>query len=145
MLSSLLLQDKSKNSKTIQFTSLYKKDTLSSFLTYCCVVYSSRNSNIIEGIQEYVVSVYVKIRLSSLLFYHHTYIIKSCTEFRLISFLILTLYSRLASVGILGKEREAGVGKLGWHGNFDTDLKGVISFKIPWAGFLNFFEIATVY
>ena len=26
----------------------------------------------------------------------------------------------LASVGILGKEREPGVGKLGWHGNFDT-------------------------
>ena len=27
--------------------------------------------------------------------------------------------SRLASVGILGKEREPVVGKLGWHGNFD--------------------------
>ena len=27
---------------------------------------------------------------------------------------------RLASVGILGKGREPGVGKLGWHGNFDT-------------------------
>ena len=37
-----------------------------------------------------------------------------------------------ASVGILGKEREPGVGKLGWHGNFDTGF----SFKIPCAGFL---------
>ena len=26
--------------------------------------------------------------------------------------------TRLASVGILGKEREPGVGKLGWHKNF---------------------------
>ena len=31
--------------------------------------------------------------------------------------------SRLASVGILGKEREPGVGKLGWHGNFDTGFE----------------------
>ena len=30
--------------------------------------------------------------------------------------------TRLASVGILGKEREPGVGKLGWHG----DLKGIL-------------------
>ena len=30
---------------------------------------------------------------------------------------------RLASVGILGKERETGVGKLGWHGNFDTGFE----------------------
>ena len=35
-------------------------------------------------------------------------------------FVPLSLFSRLASVGILGKEREPGVGKLGWHGNFDT-------------------------
>ena len=34
---------------------------------------------------------------------------------------------RLASVGILGKEREPGVGKLGWHGNFDTGFKKNIS------------------
>ena len=48
---------------------------------------------------------------------------------------------RLASVGILGKEREPGVGKLGWHGNFGTGFKRntVISFKTPCAGFLNFF------
>ena len=26
---------------------------------------------------------------------------------------------RLANVGILGKEGEPGVGKLGWHGKFD--------------------------
>ena len=31
--------------------------------------------------------------------------------------------TRLASVGILGKEREQGVGKLGWHGNFDTGFE----------------------
>ena len=30
---------------------------------------------------------------------------------------------RLASVGILGKEREPGVGKLGWHANFDTGFE----------------------
>ena len=27
---------------------------------------------------------------------------------------------RLVSVGILGKEKEPGVGKLGWQGNFDA-------------------------
>ena len=32
-------------------------------------------------------------------------------------------YCRLVSVGILGKEREPGVGKLGWHENFDTGFK----------------------
>ena len=54
--------------------------------------------------------------------------------------------NRLASVGILGKEREPGVGKLGWHGNFDMGLeRKVISFKILYAGFLNLLEIATVY
>ena len=54
---------------------------------------------------------------------------------------------RLASIDILGKEREPGVGKLGWHGNFDTGFERntVILFKIPCVGFLNFFEIATVY
>ena len=52
---------------------------------------------------------------------------------------------RIASVGILEKEREPGVGKLGWHGNFDTGFERNISFKIPCAVFLNFFEIATVY
>ena len=54
--------------------------------------------------------------------------------------------TRLASVGILGKEREPGGGKLGWHGNFDTGFeRNIISFKIPCAGFFNFFEIAIVY
>ena len=50
---------------------------------------------------------------------------------------------RLASVGIVGKEREPGVGKLGWHGNFDTGFERntvlVISFKIPCAGFFKLF------
>ena len=52
---------------------------------------------------------------------------------------------RLASVGILGKEREPRVGKLGWHGNFNTGFERRISFKIPSAGFLNLLEIETVY
>ena len=30
---------------------------------------------------------------------------------------------RVASVGILGKERELGVGKLGWHGNSDMGFE----------------------
>ena len=51
---------------------------------------------------------------------------------------------RLASIGILGKERETGVGKLGWHGNFDTGFERNISFEIPCVGFLNLFEIATI-
>ena len=52
------------------------------------------------------------------------------------------------SVGILGKEREPVIGKLGWHGNFDTGFERnfVISFKTPCADFFfNFFEIATIY
>ena len=32
--------------------------------------------------------------------------------------------ARLASAGILGKEREPGVGKLGWHG-----FKGILLFR----------------
>ena len=125
------------NLKTVKLCSLLpyiKKIRSPPFLLTVASYTALETVTLLKEYQEYVVSVYVKMRLSSLLFYHHTYIIKSCTEFRLISFLILTLYSRLASVGILGKEREAGVGKLGCHGNFDTDLKGVISFKIPWAG-----------
>ena len=47
---------------------------------------------------------------------------------------------RLASISILGKEREPGVGKLGWQGNFDTGFE--ISLKILCAGFLHFLEIA---
>ena len=36
----------------------------------------------------------------------------------------LVVGSRVASVGILGKEREPGVGKLaGWHGNFYTGFE----------------------
>ena len=31
--------------------------------------------------------------------------------------------NRLASVGILGKERELRVGKLGWHESFDTGFE----------------------
>ena len=55
--------------------------------------------------------------------------------------------TRLASVGILGKERDSGVGKLGWHGNFDTGFERntVISFNIPCAGLLNFSDKATAY
>ena len=50
---------------------------------------------------------------------------------------------RLASVGILGKVREPGVGKLDWHGN--TGFEKNNSFKIHCVGFfLNFFEISTV-
>ena len=52
---------------------------------------------------------------------------------------------RLASFSILGNEREPGVGKPGWHGNFDTGFERFISFKILYAGFLNFFEKAIVY
>ena len=33
------------------------------------------------------------------------------------------LTCRLASIGILGKERKPGVGRLGWHGNFDTGFE----------------------
>ena len=36
---------------------------------------------------------------------------------------------RLASVGILGKEREPGVGKLGWYGNFDTGFETLFRSK----------------
>ena len=36
---------------------------------------------------------------------------------------------RLASVGILGKEREPEIGKLGWHGNFYTEFERNIRSK----------------
>ena len=45
---------------------------------------------------------------------------------------------RLASVGILRRERELGVYRLGWHGNFDAwFLGGIISFVVlnPLCGF----------
>ena len=32
-------------------------------------------------------------------------------------------HHRLANIGILGKEGEPGVGKLGCHGNFDTGFE----------------------
>ena len=38
--------------------------------------------------------------------------------------------SRLGSVGILEKEREPGVGKLGLHGNFDTGFERNTSGRI---------------
>ena len=46
---------------------------------------------------------------------------------------------RLASVGILGKEREPGVGKLGWH-YYDTGFERKYFVQNPVCGF---FEIAT--
>ena len=56
------------------------------------------------------------------------------------SFDIFYNITRLASVNILRNKREPGVGKLGWHGNFDAEFERntVISFKIP---ILNFFTI----
>ena len=49
---------------------------------------------------------------------------------------------RLASVGILGKERESGVGKLGWYGNFDTGFERSISYFVqnPVCGFFEPFR-----
>ena len=44
---------------------------------------------------------------------------------------------RLASVGILGKEWEPRVGKLGWHGDFETGFERNISFKV--CGFFELF------
>ena len=45
-------------------------------------------------------------------------------------------FSRLAMVGILGKEKEPGVGKLGWHGNFDTGIWKEYFIQNEWV-FLN--------
>ena len=39
---------------------------------------------------------------------------------------------KLANVSILGKEKETGVGKLGWHGNFDTGFETYLS--LSWLG-----------
>ena len=55
--------------------------------------------------------------------------------------------SKLANRRILGKEKEPGVGKLGWHGNFDTGFERNI-FRLKSrvrVFFFNFFERATVY
>ena len=46
---------------------------------------------------------------------------------------------RLASVGILGKEREPEVGKLGWHGNFDTGFEQNNFAQNPVCGFFKLF------
>ena len=51
-----------------------------------------------------------------------------------------TFFGRLASVGILGKEREPGVGKLGWYGNWNMRFERNTLFKIPCVGFLKFFK-----
>ena len=46
----------------------------------------------------------------------------------------------------LGKEREPGVGKLGWHGNFHTGFdRNSFLFRSKSRTFLNFFEIAIDY
>ena len=36
------------------------------------------------------------------------------------------IFSGLASVGILGKERQAGVGNLGWDEDFDTGFQNLV-------------------
>ena len=41
---------------------------------------------------------------------------------------VIFLSHRLASVGILGEEREPRVGKLGWHGNIDSGFERNIDF-----------------
>ena len=46
-------------------------------------------------------------------------------------------FCRLASVGILGKGREPEVGKLGWHGNFDTGFEILIQNSV--CGFFELF------
>ena len=59
--------------------------------------------------------------------------------------LLIQCLIRLASVGTLGKEREREprVGKLVWHGNFDTGFERntLISYFVqnPVCGFFNFF------
>ena len=45
------------------------------------------------------------------------------TEHGLKCLMPLSHPNRLASVGLLGKERGQEVGKLGWHGNFDTGFE----------------------
>ena len=46
---------------------------------------------------------------------------------------------RLASVGILGKEREPWVGKLGWYGNFHTGFEKEYLAQNPVCGFFELF------
>ena len=53
--------------------------------------------------------------------------------------LMTVLHCRLASVGILRKEREPGTGKLGRHGNFDKGFeRNTILSKSRVRAFLNF-------
>ena len=42
------------------------------------------------------------------------------------------IIDRLVSVGIPRKERKQGVGKLGWHGNFDTRFKRILVQNSMW-------------
>ena len=44
---------------------------------------------------------------------------------------------RLVIIGIIGKERDPGVGKLGWHGNFDMGFERNICYFVqnPVCGF----------
>ena len=48
-------------------------------------------------------------------------------------------WSRLASVGILRKERESGVEKLDCHGNFDTGFERNYFVQNPIRGFYDIF------
>ena len=57
---------------------------------------------------------------------------------------ITNTVARLASVGIQEKEREPRVGKLSWHGNFDTGFERNYFVQNSVCGFFNFLEIATV-
>ena len=64
-----------------------------------------------------------------------------CTGFPLKKYIyILTLVTfRLASFGILGKEREPRAGKLGWNGNFDTEFERNYFVQNPVCGFFELF------
>ena len=53
-------------------------------------------------------------------------------------------FSRLASVSILGKEREPRVGNLGLHADFDTGFE-MIHLKSRVRYFLNILETAIFY
>ena len=49
------------------------------------------------------------------------------------------------SVGILGEEREPGLGKLGWHGNFDRELKVIFRSKSRVRVFVTFLKYRLLY
>ena len=63
-------------------------------------------------------------RLYCIMIRRKIWIINSVEKYNLLPNFVhatyITLINKLASVRILRKEREPGVGKLGWHGNFDT-------------------------